>query len=67
MWIRTTWPRLLRRSNRLTPRACNNLENDMKTICMLVLTLGLIAVAASGGCKVKGEVGDTQTNIIPAR
>jgi|SwirhirootsSR2_FD_contig_31_2929014_length_355_multi_3_in_0_out_0_1 hypothetical protein len=46
---------------------CNNLENEMKTICMLVLALGLIAVAASGGCKVKGEVGDTQTNINPAR
>jgi len=39
----------------------------MKTICMLVLTLGLIAVATSGGCKVSGEVGDTQTNVRPGR
>jgi hypothetical protein len=65
MSTRTTWPRSLRRSN--GHAACDNLENDMKTICMLVLTLGLIAVAASGGCKVSGEVGDTQTNVSPAR
>jgi len=39
----------------------------MKTLCMLVLTLGLIAVAMSGGCKVEGEVGDTSTNVNPAR
>jgi hypothetical protein len=34
---------------------------------MLVLALGLIAVAASGGCKAKAEVGDTQTRVSPAQ
>lgn len=39
----------------------------MKTICLLVLTLGLLAVATSGGCKASAEVGDTQTRVNPAQ
>jgi hypothetical protein len=38
----------------------------MKTICMMVLALALIAVAGTG-CRVEGEVGDTSTNVSPAR
>jgi hypothetical protein len=39
----------------------------MKTLCMLVLALGMLAIATSGGCKVEGEVGDTSTHVNPAR
>ena len=40
----------------------------MKTICMMVLALALIAVAVAGtGCRVSGEVGDTSTSVNPAR
>ncbi len=38
----------------------------MKTICMMVLALALIAVAGAG-CRVSGEVGDTSTNVTPGR
>ena len=38
----------------------------MKTICMMMLALALIAVAA-GGCRVEGEIGDTSTRVSPAR
>ncbi|MEA2709188.1 MAG: hypothetical protein QOF78_1789 [Phycisphaerales bacterium] len=38
----------------------------MKTICMMMLVLGMIVVAGVG-CKVKGEVGDTATTVAPAR
>ena len=36
----------------------------MKTICMLVLVLGIAAIA---GCRASAEVGDTSTNVMPAR
>jgi hypothetical protein len=38
----------------------------MKTICMLALVLGVIAVS-NFGCKASAEVGDTATSINPAR
>jgi hypothetical protein len=38
----------------------------MKTICMLVLVLGVAALAGAG-CKASAEVGDTMTNIAPGR
>lgn len=38
----------------------------MKTICMMVLALALIAVAGAG-CRVSGEVGDASTTLSPAR
>ena len=38
----------------------------MKTICMIMLVLGFIALAATG-CKVEGEVGDASTSVNPAR
>jgi hypothetical protein len=38
----------------------------MKTICMMVLALALVAVAGAG-CRVSGEVGDTSTRVSPAR
>ena len=38
----------------------------MRTICMMVLALTLIAVAGTG-CRVSGEVGDTSTRVAPAR
>jgi hypothetical protein len=38
----------------------------MKTICMMVLALALVAVAGTG-CRVSGEVGDTSTPVSPAR
>ena len=38
----------------------------MKTICMLMLVLGIAALAGAG-CKASAEVGDTSTNVMPAR
>ena len=38
----------------------------MKTICMMVLAVALLAVVGTG-CRVSGEVGDASTNVSPAR
>ena len=38
----------------------------MKTICMLMLVLGIAALAGAG-CKASAEVGDTATTVTPAR